>query len=559
MTVTATARPIDELADRYWLDYLEREPVSATVLGYEGHDDRLPDPGPEGRARERAANVAALAQVRSMDRSNASADELVTLDLVEVIAQTAIEIQDAKLYQLGVIDQLFGPQQIISDLARLQKVDTSERFDRFLERLGRYPAYIDAVVGVLDEGEAAGRTAARVVVERVIGQVERLADTPPEASPVAEMVQPPAPEDRDRLVDVLRRDVYPAYHHLLDAMRAYAPAARDEVGLWATPGGDAAYRVAIKASTSLAEEPEDLHAYGLAQIEAINEERAAIAARHGRTSWHAFLAELDADPANHATEPDGLVVRAAAQIELAMAEAPRYFTRLPRAACIVQAVEAYREKDAPFAFYYPPTKDLSRPGIYFVNTYDLPQRPFHMLATTTYHEAVPGHHFQIALEQELEELSEFRRFGSRLAGTAFVEGWGLYAERLADEIGLYEDDIERLGMLGAQAWRAARLVVDTGIHALRWTRERSVDFLIDCGLTPINATIETDRYIAWPGQALAYMVGQREILRLREELERRDGARFDLRDFHDQTIGHGSLSLDALRRELPRWVRPQGA
>jgi uncharacterized protein (DUF885 family) len=296
----------------------------------------------------------------------------------------------------------------------------------------------------------------------------------------------------------------------------------------------------------------------MAQIEAINEERSAIAARQGRSSWKALMAELDADPANHPTAPAELVDRATAQIERAMARAPRYFSRLPRAACIVQAVEPYREKDAPFAFYYPPTKDLSRPGIYFVNTYDLPQRPFHYLATTTFHEAVPGHHFQIALEQELEELSEFRRFGSRLAGTAFIEGWGLYAERLADEMGLFEDDVERLGMLGAQAWRAARLVVDTGIHALHWTRERSVDFLIDCGLTPINANIETDRYIAWPGQALAYMVGQREILRLRHELEARDGARFDLRDFHDQTIGHGSLSLDALRRELPRWVAPRG-
>jgi len=557
MTVRTAARPVDELAGRFWQGFLERQPLTATILGYEGYDDLLPDPGPEGRAKERAANAETLALARGIDRTDLSTEAAVTLDLLEVISETALELDDARLYQLAAVDQLFGPQQIPSDLTTLQKVDTPERFDHYLGRLARYPAFIDAIVGVLGEGKAEGRTAARVVVERVIGQVERLLETSPQDSAIYLLMQPPRQADRDRLLEALQRDVYPAYQRYLDALRDYAPAAREEIGLWSTPGGEAAYRVSIKASTSLDERPNDLHAYGLAQLQEINEERAVIAARMGRRSWHELLADLDADPDNHARTPDELVARADAQIRRAEAAAEAYFTRLPRAHCTVQAVESYREKDAPFAFYYPPNKDLSRPGIYFVNTYDLPQRPYHMLATTTYHEAVPGHHFQIALEQELDELSEFRRFGSRLAGTAFVEGWGLYSERLADEMGLYEDDAERLGMLGAQAWRAARLVVDTGIHALHWTREQAVEFLGDSGLTPINAAIETDRYISWPGQALAYMVGQREILRLRRTLEERDGARFDLRAFHDQTIGHGSLSLDALRRELPRWVGPR--
>ena len=559
MTAPTIARPTDELADRYWLDFLDREPVTGTVLGYEGYDDRLPDPSPAGRAAERAANEKALADARGFDRTGISPDEAVTLDLLEVIAETALEVQNSKLYQLGVIDQLFGPQQAISDLVKIQRVDTPERFEAFLGRLARYPAFIDAVAGVLAEGKAEGRTAARVVVERVVGQVERLLDVPPEESPPYVNMEPPTAADRERLLEAMRRDVYPAYQRLLDAVRDYAPAAREDIGLWATPDGDAAYRVAIKASTSLDLDPQEVHDYGLARIEAINGERAAIASRAGYGTWQEMLRKLDDDPANHAATAQEMVDKAQGQIAHGMAIAPRYFGRLPTAECVVQPVEPYREKDAPFAFYYPPTKDRSRPGIYFVNTYDLPQRPYHMLATTTYHEAVPGHHFQIALEQELPELSEFRRFGARLAGTAFVEGWGLYAEILADEMGLFEDDVERLGMLGAQAWRGARLVVDTGMHALHWTREQAVDYLIDVGLTPINANIETDRYIAWPGQALAYMIGQREITSLRERLEERDGARFDLRDFHDQTIGHGSLSLDALRRELPRWVTPKGS
>ena len=237
-----------------------------------------------------------------------------------------------------------------------------------------------------------------------------------------------------------------------------------------------------------------------------------------------------------------------------MSIAPRYFGVLPRAACEVRAVEEYKERDAPFAYYYPPSPDGSRPGIYYANGYDLPSRKYTKLATTTFHEAVPGHHFQIALEMENDHLITFRRLGARMVGGAYVEGWGLYSERLADEMGLFRDEAERFGMLDAQAWRAARLVVDTGLHALRWPRQRSIDFLRTAGLSETDAVIETDRYICWPGQALTYKTGQREIERLRAELAARDGSRFDLRAFHDAVLGHGSLPLATLSRELPNWL-----
>ena len=237
-----------------------------------------------------------------------------------------------------------------------------------------------------------------------------------------------------------------------------------------------------------------------------------------------------------------------------MALAPRYFGRLPKAACEVWAVEEFKEKDAPFAYYFPPAQDGSRSGIYYANGYDLPSRKYTKLATTTYHEAVPGHHFQIALEMENPDLNTFRRLGARIVGGAYVEGWGLYSERLADEMGLFRSEAERFGMLDAQAWRAARLVVDSGMHGLRWDRQRSIDFLLDVGLSETDAVIETDRYIAWPGQALTYKLGQREIERLRAQIEARDGGRFDLREFHDQVLGHGSLPLATLARELPTWV-----
>lgn len=218
------------------------------------------------------------------------------------------------------------------------------------------------------------------------------------------------------------------------------------------------------------------------------------------------------------------------------------------------------EQEAPPAFYMTPSADGSRRGLYFINTFDPASRHLHRLAATTFHEAVPGHHFQLAIEQELTGLSSFRRFGSRMAAGAFVEGWGLYTERLADEMGLYRTPLERFGALELQAWRAARLVVDTGIHALGWSRQRSIDLLVErAGLSRLEAETETDRYIGWPGQALTYMLGQREIMDLRAQLEARDGDRFDHRAFHDQVIGHGSLALAVLREQLPGWVRPTDA
>jgi uncharacterized protein (DUF885 family) len=335
----------------------------------------------------------------------------------------------------------------------------------------------------------------------------------------------------------------------------YLAASREDPGLWSAPDGDQLYRTAIRSWTTLELDPAEVHQIGLDELEGIEAERREIAHAAGygidTAAYRAFLA---ADPANKPTSKEALVERAAEDIDRAMAAAPRFFGTLPEAPCEVRPVEEYKEKDAPFAYYYPPSPDGSRPGIYYANGYDLPSRNYSTLATTTYHEAAPGHHFQICLEMENPRLNRFRRLGARMVGGAYVEGWGLYSERLADEMGLFRNKAERFGMLDAQAWRAARLVVDTGLHALRWPRQRSIDFLRSAGLTETDAVIETDRYIAWPGQALTYKIGQREIARLRQELSARDGSAFDLQAFHDAVLGHGSLPLATLTRELPNWL-----
>ncbi len=556
MTQFDPASPVNVLADRFWEAILEENPTTATMYGDERYDDRLEDPSTAGRLRARALAESTLAAAREIEASDQPLEDRITLDMVRVVCELQVEQDDQRVDLLKPVDQMGGPQTLLPTVATFQHADTPERLERFLARLHAYPAYMAANTGLLREGIASGLTAPRIVTERTIAQLERLLETPAAESVIVQMAQVASDADRDRVLAVVRDEVIPADQAFLDALRgAYLAASREDPGLWSAPNGDALYRTQVLAWTTLALEPADVHQIGLDELEQIEAERRVISRAQGfGDDTAAYRAHLAADPANIPNTAAELLGRAREDIDRAMALAPRYFGTLPRAGCEVRAVEEYKEKDSPFAYYYPPTTDGSRRGVYYANTYDLRSRAYSKLASTTYHEAVPGHHFQIAMEMENERLSTFRRLGSRMVGGAYVEGWGLYAERLADEMGLFRNEAERFGMLDAMAWRAARLVVDTGLHALRWPRQRSIEFLRGAGLSETDAVIETDRYICWPGQALTYKIGQREIERLRAEIEKRDGSGFDLRAFHDAVLGHGTLPLATLSRELPTWV-----
>ncbi len=548
---------VNDLAHRFWEGVLELNPTTATFYGDTRYADKLEDPSPAGRARTRAHMERTAAEAAAIPVDGLSTEERITRDMLQVIGELGVEEDEQGLHQLRVVDQMGGPQQLLPQLTAFQPVDTPERLEAFIGRLHAYPAYMAANADILREALSSGLTAPSIVTDRVIAQLERMLAIPVETAIIPGSVQGASDADRERIRAVVRDVVYPADAAFLEMLRGeYRHASREEAGIWSAPNGDAIYRTAIRSWTTLELDPDEIHRIGLDELASIDDERREIARNAGfGDDTRAYRISLDEAPGNTPASKDELVDRAREDIDRAMAAAPRYFGVLPRAGLEVRPVEEYKERDASFAYYYPPSVTGDRNGIYYANGYDLPSRKYSKLASTTYHEAAPGHHFQIALEMENPNLITFRRLGARMVGGAYVEGWGLYSERLADEMGLYRSEAERFGMLDAQAWRAGRLVVDTGMHALRWERQRSIDFMRnDAGLSETDAVIETDRYICWPGQALTYMLGQRQIQALRREITARDGSRFDLREFHDQVLGHGSLPLATLARELPTWV-----
>ncbi len=539
------------LVDRYWEGLLETEPLLGTQVGDERYDDRLPDPSEAGIGAREALHRGALEELALVDRDVDDLGLRTTLDMLEAIALRDLTEIEHRLDRLQVVSHFWGPSQLLGELGSIQRADTPDRLGRYLTRLRAVPAYYAAVSDVARSGLAVGIIAPRVVAERTIAQIERFLAVPVEDSPALMSVPESDAAGRDAVVDVLRSDALPALASFLAVLRdEYLPHATETIGLLALPGGEAIYEAEILSWTTLPLSARHVHDLGVEDLERIQEERRSSAEALGSPDPAIAVRSLNESGRNAIGSKEELKELAEEQIGRGWDAAPRFFGRRPRQNCEVRLVEEFREADMAFAFYQPASEDGSRPGIYYVNGFGLADRPRHHLATTTYHEANPGHHFQIAIEQEMGDRPALRRFGGLMAGSAFAEGWGLYSERLADEMGLFVDEAERLGMLDAQAHRAARLIVDTGIHALGWSRDRAIATLEDAAVPHTDAVIETDRYITMPGQALAYKIGQFEIERQREEAAKRLGDGFSLPAFHDRLLALGSLPLPALRREL---------
>jgi len=537
------------LADGYWEDLLALEPMLGTMIGDPRYDDRLSDPGEAGRARTASVSRAALDELSSIDRSALDITMRGTLDVLEAIARRSLAEIEQGTDRLRAAAHFFGPAQTLAEIASMQAADTPERLDRYEARLHALPAYLEAWAGVTREGIEAGVTSPRLVTERAVAQLERLLSLAPEASPAIAPVTGDVAA-KERIANVVRDVVNPAFARYRDTLREYLPHCTETIGLSALPGGDGIYAALILAWTTLPLDPRDVHQLGVERYAGIQQERATIAGRLGYPSAADAIRAHQASGANTARSREDLLALAREQVERSWDASRAFFGRMPANTCDVRPVEEFREQDTPLGFYNPPTEDGSRRGAYYINTSDLDDRPLHHIASLTYHEANPGHHLQLSIEQEIPDRPALRRFGGILASSAFAEGWGLYSERLAEEMGLYLDDWERLGMLEAQGMRAARLVADTGIHALGWSRDRAIDAMEEIGTSHVDAVIEVDRYIAIPGQALSYMIGMIEIERARRAATEREGAAFALPDFHDRLLALGQLPLPALRREL---------
>ncbi len=546
-----------QLADEFWETVLEISPLTGTQLGERGHDANLPPLAP--------AELAGLRGRLEAQRSRLDALDPATLGEVDKVTWLALgSAIDAQITFLGAdlpawtVDPLSGPQIELLNVAEYQPAATPEEAADLVARWRAMGPWIETLTRRQRDSIAEGRLPVRALVRRVLDELDALLARPDHEWPLLAPARAPHPDWSDGeqrafaadLASVVGDEIRPAFA----AYRAFVadealPAGRgdDAVGIGALPGGERLYRSLARAHTTTELEPEELHRIGLEEIERIDAELREFGERLlGVDSLAETLARLRSDPALHFTSGDEVEATARASLARAESAVPHWFGLLPTAPCEVVPVPEHEAEHSTIAYYRDPAADGTRPGRYYINRAHPETRPRYEAEALAFHESVPGHHLQVALAQELTDLPRFRRFG---LPTAYVEGWGLYAERLSDEMGLYSGDLDRIGIASFDGWRASRLVVDTGMHAMGWSRGEAIAFMREhTALAENNIANEVDRYITWPGQALAYKVGQRELLRLRHEARTRLGPRFEIRAFHDAVLGAGALPLAILER-----------
>ncbi len=553
---------IRTIADEYWEAKLEASPLFASFLGDHRYDDRADDLSADQERRLRPVWVGLRERADAIDGGNGGLDETdrATRDLLVQELDDNVRAIDLRLAELAS-DQMQGIHADLLITAAQLQAPEPEHAVMALERARQFGRMLDQAAERYREGLAAGRTPARINIERSINQVEGYLASPLESDPFASLA---GPEDWDRLdawrgqlTDIVRDDLRPAFARYRDALRdELLPVARpdDRAGLRWLDDGPELYRALIELHTGLPLTPDELHAIGRAEAtEALPSEYTEVGGREfGTTELAEIFGRLLDDPGLRYGDADQIMTHANECLEEAQAAMGDWFGILPEAACVLKPVPDYLAADSPAAYYSPPAPDGSRPGEYFVNLHEPTKRGRAETASIAFHEAIPGHHLQLAIASERTDLPAFRRLS--WGHTAFVEGWALYTERLADEMGLYRSDLDRLGMLASDSWRACRLVVDTGLHALGWTRQQAIDFLnAHAPVSREDIVVEVDRYIGMPGQALAYKVGQREIRRLRDEARAALGPAFDIKAFHDTVLGGATVSLRVLRDRVGAW------
>jgi len=558
----ATSSPLDALLEREWAVRLDEDPLFATRVGRHENGHRLPEVGAESQARRDATWRGMLDELHAIDASGLSAAKQVDYAIFERQLEDRIAGYRFGAWQVpfnadsGFHIELLG-------LPRQMPFGTVEDYERYLSRLRAFPRYFDEQIRNMRIGLERGMTVPRVVLEGYEATIaSHVVEEPSESvlwAPLDELPATIAAGEAERLREAARAAiadaVVPAYRAFLDFMLGeYMPGARVTLGASELPDGAEYYAQRVRHFTTLDRTPEEIHRIGLSEVARIRAEMQRIVDELGfEGGFGAFLEFLRNDSRFQAASPEALLMRAAWLAKRMDGRLPALFKTLPRLPYGVEPVPDHIAPKYTAGRYVSAARGSTRAGTYWVNTYDLKSRTLYTLEALTLHEAVPGHHLQIALSNELEDLPPFRRFTYI---SAFGEGWGLYAEWLGLEAGFYADPYSNFGRLTYEMWRACRLVVDTGIHAKGWAREQVIDYLAaNTALSRHEIHTETDRYISWPGQALAYKMGELKIRELRRRAERELGERFDVREFHDAVLLNGSVPLPVLEQQIERYIR----
>ena len=552
---------LHQLFARQWEYSMREYPEFATSVGYPGQNARWTDYSLEAIARRQRELNDPLNALRTIDRAKLGPTDQLNYDLFRRNLTDAVE-ESRFPGELMPITQLDGVQQDVPSTITKMPAGTVREYEDILARLRAVPILVNQTIVLLERGLTSGITPPRITLRDVPAQAQDLVVEDPLTSPLVTAFTRfpagmPAPEQerlRAAARTAYRDSVAPAFRKLSAFLRdRYVPGARTTTGIGDLPNGMAWYEVRARASTTTDLTPEQIHAIGLAEVKRIRAAMDSVIAASGfKGSFAEFVQFLRTDPRFYWATPDDLIRASRELMKRIDPELTKLFGTLPRLPYGVSPIPSYSERSQTTAYYQPGSPLAHRAGTYFVNTYNLLARPKWEMEALSLHEAVPGHHLQIALAQELEGVPEFRRFGGY---TAFVEGWGLYSESLGGELGLYTDPYSKFGQLTYEMWRAIRLVIDTGIHTMGWTRQQAIDyFKANAAKTEHDITVEVDRYIVWPGQALAYKIGELKIKELRAYAASTLRDRFDVRAFHDQVLGAGAVPLDVLDARIHAWV-----
>jgi uncharacterized protein (DUF885 family) len=553
---SASAKRASEIADLVLADTFEQFPERATLLRAPGMTfDKLPDDSIDGARARADKHEALLAELRAMDRSALTGAPALAYDLaLENLAdQSRARVCRTELWTVS--QSISGWQTRFAVLAQVQPVGTDALRAQALARFASLPAYIDAQITALREGMRLGYTAAQLTVHEVMDQLDALLAAPPEKSPFY------SPADRDgnpdfqaKFKSLAQDGIYTAGHKYRDFLeKEYLPKARASISVSANPDGDACYRALLKLFSSVDLDPKEVNAKGLARLDEIETEMKALSAKSfGGVDVATLLQKFRTDPQYLYKDKDEMIAQATNAIARAKAAMPKVFHLMPASDVTVEPIPAFQEKSAS-AHYLFASLDGSRPAAYRIRLYQADKQSKISGEDIAFHETIPGHHLQVNIANQLKDLPALARFGF-ISG--FGEGWGLYAERVADELGLYTSDADRFGMLSGSTMRAVRMVVDTGIHALGWDRQKAIDMIMaHTDLSLDRATAEIDRYIAWPGQSPSYMIGYLEIAALRKEAEAALGDKLDIRAFHDRVLENGAVPLPLLRSNIESWIK----